>query len=373
MTFPVFKLEEYFTHYEFSAPYLLCCSDAQTLSVSELVALADDECRDKWERLSLGYTEVSGSPSLRQDIAARYHGLRAENIVCFAGAEEGIFTVFSSLLRKGDHVIVITPCYQSLRDIPRTLGCDVTSIDLLEEEKWQVDVVKIKHHLRDNTRLVIINTPHNPTGQMMDQESLKTLINMLRTHGTYLFSDEVYFHLGPSDTQWSSQVAEMYERGISLNVMSKAYGLAGLRIGWIATQDKEILQKCVYFKHYTTICNAAPSEILAQIALRAHKTILQRNNHIIDKNLELFEAFLEKYKNLFSWIKPKGSCTGFVHYYGHESVDDFAKRLVQKNGVLLLPGSIYDAGDRYFRVGFGRKNFSDGLSRLENFLAEGGR
>jgi aspartate/methionine/tyrosine aminotransferase len=365
MKLPIFKLEDYLSHHEFTAPHLLCCSDAQTLSMKELVSYANDETFAQWGNLTLGYTEVQGDPGLRADIAGLYDGLTPDHIFCFAGAEEGIFTTFQALLSQNDHVIVFTPCYQSLRDIPATLGCGVTTIELREENNWRIDLNTLKSALRPNTKLVIMNTPHNPTGQMVDQLTLDAMIAMLRHNGTYLFSDEVYFHLGPTSTQWPKQIAELYERGISLNVMSKAYGLAGLRIGWIASQDKSLLKQCEYVKHYLTICNAAPSEVLSRMAIRARDRIIGRNNQIIDENTGLFEDFLVCHGDTFSWVKPVGGCTGFVRYHGKETTDDLAQKLIDSCGVLIMPSSIYDAGTKHFRIGLGRQNFGEGLSLLE--------
>ncbi|MBX9976677.1 MAG: aminotransferase class I/II-fold pyridoxal phosphate-dependent enzyme [Alphaproteobacteria bacterium] len=365
MKLPIFKLEDYLCHHEFTAPHLLCCSDAQTLSMKELVSYADTETLNAWENLSLGYTEVQGDPGLRADIASLYEGLTPDHIRCFAGAEEGIFVTFQALLKEGDHVIVFTPCYQSLRDIPRSMGCDVTTIDLREENDWRIDLNALEDALRPDTKLVIMNTPHNPTGQVVDQATLEAMIDLLRNNGTYLFSDEVYFHLGPTTTTWPNQVAELYERGISLNVMSKAYGLPGLRMGWIASQDKALLKQCEYVKHYLTICNAAPSEVLSRIAIRARDRIIGRNNHIIDQNTALFEDFLKRYSDVFSWVKPVGGCTGFVRYHGDGTTDGLAQKLIGSCGVLIMPSSIYDAGTKHFRIGLGRQNFSEGLSLFE--------
>lgn len=144
--------------------------------------------------------------------------------------------------------------------------------------------------------------------------------------------------------------------------------MAGLRIGWIACQNEELLKKIEQMKHYTTICNSAPSEIISLIALKNKDRILARNNQIVADNLQLLDQFMEQYENLFQWIRPQGGCTGFVKYKGQDTVEDFTARLVKEKGVLLMPASIYDHPSKHFRIGFGRKNMPEALNKFKEFL-----
>jgi aspartate/methionine/tyrosine aminotransferase len=206
-------------------------------------------------------------------------------------------------------------------------------------------------------------------------EQLEALIALCRQHGLWLFSDEVYRGLGAYPERQIPQVADLYEKGLSLNVMSKAYGLPGLRIGWIACQDRALLQRLERAKHYLSICNAGPSEALAEIALRHRDTLLERNNALLRANLALLDAFFGRYPNLFDWQHPDGGCIAFPRYKGPDGVDAFAEALVDQAGVLVLPAGIYhsDLGpvpnDR-FRIGFGRQDMADGLAAFSAFLEE---
>lgn len=358
-----FKLEEYLARYEFSAPYLLCCSDAESFDVQEIIEMAEPTDKDLWNHLRLSYTESKGLPSLRRQIVSTlYPTLNAENILCFSGAEEGIFCALQTLCAPADHVIVLTPCYQSLIEIPRHCGCDVTAISLREENDWRIDVDAIKKAIKPTTKCVIINFPHNPTGQVITQDELQSLVDL------WLFSDEVYRLLGQPRSPWAKPAAEMYPKALSLGVMSKAFGLPGLRIGWIACQNADLLKKIEHMKHYTSICNSAPAEILSLIALKNSDQILARNNKITADNLALLDEFFSEYSDLFSWVKPQGGCVGFVNYKDAESVDVFCDRLVKERGVLLMPASIYDTPTNHFRVGFGRKNMPEALDKLKGFL-----
>ncbi|MEM6338315.1 MAG: aminotransferase class I/II-fold pyridoxal phosphate-dependent enzyme [Pseudomonadota bacterium] len=364
-----FKLEEYLAKYEFSAPYLLCCSDAESWSMHEIISMASENDFKLWNDLKLNYTEDQGLPELREIIAKLdFPNLDKNNILCFAGAEEGIFCALSAVLSKDDHAIVLTPCYQSLAEVPKFRGAEVTEIELLEENNWQIDIEAIKNAIKQNTKILIINFPHNPTGQVISPNEQKELVTLLRKHNLWLFSDEVYRLIGKPIDGWAETAANAYEKAISLGVMSKAYGMPGLRIGWIASQSKEILDKARKIKHYTTICNSSPAEIICLIALNNRDQILDRNNQIIESNIKLLDSFFEKNQNIFSWIRPQGGCVGFVNYLGKNHIDDFCNELVTKQGVLLLPASAYSYNSQHFRVGFGRKNMPIALEKLEQFI-----
>ncbi|MCE2716220.1 MAG: aminotransferase class I/II-fold pyridoxal phosphate-dependent enzyme [Pseudomonadota bacterium] len=367
----IFKLEEYLGQYEFKAPYLLCCSDAESITMQEMIDMGSSSSKDAWNKLSLGYTEVSGLPLLREQITQSFYPkLSANNILCFSGAEEGIFCALYTLCDPDDHVIVLTPCYQSLAEIPALKGALISHISLREENYWRIDLQEIQNAIKPNTKCIVINFPHNPTGQVITKNELQDLVDVCRAHNLWLFSDEVYRLLGNPSEGWAPSAVELYEKALSLNVMSKAFGLAGLRVGWIACQNNDLLKKIEQMKHYTSICNSAPSEILSLIALENKDKILARNNQIVDKNLQLLDSFMDQYRELFSWVRPQGGCVGFVRYKKEESIDNFSKRLVDDKGVLLMPASIYSHSSNHFRIGFGRKNMPESLEKLKEFLQD---
>ncbi len=369
MKLPLFKLEEYLVQWEFKAPYLLCCSDAQSISMKDLVAMADPESKKLWDNLHLNYTEVPGLPVLRETIASLYTNIAAQDVITTAGAEEGIFCTMHALLSPKDHVITIVPAYQSLVDIPNSI-CETTTIALKAESQWKLNLQEVADAIRPNTKLVVINFPHNPTGATLDLASLNKLVELCRKSGAYLFSDEVYRLMEIDEKDRLPSIADIYERGITLSVMSKAFGLAGLRLGWICTKDHAFLKKIEQFKHYTSICNSAPSEILSLIALKAKEKVLARNHTIIRFNLKLLDAFFKEHAHLFRWVRPKGGCIGFPELLSKKSIDSFCKQLVEKKGVLLMPGSIYNASGNFFRIGFGRENMPLCLEKLTDFIKE---
>jgi aspartate/methionine/tyrosine aminotransferase len=363
-----FKLERYFARWEFRAPYLLCSSDVDGYSLDALLELADDESKVLWQHLSLGYTESAGHPLLRQEIARLYKDVRPEQVLTFAGGEEAIFISMNVLLQKGDHAIVTWPGYQSLYAIAEATDAEVTLLPLHEEEHWKLDVEEVRRAIRPETKVIVVNFPHNPTGAFQDVETFSELAKLASEHNCYLFSDESYRFLEYRPEQRLPAGVETGERGISLGVLSKTFALAGLRIGWLVTRDQELLRKAQAFKDYVSICNSAPSEILALIALRARERVIGRSLHIIQENLRQLDLFFARYADIFSWQRPLAGSIAFPQLRTGQSIDQFCAELVEDEGVLLLPGSVYDYEGNFFRIGFGRKNMPEALAHLERFV-----
>ena len=351
----------------------MTASDAESMSLKDLLSMASPEQREAFQTMWLGYTETFGAPDLLDEIAATYQVRTKEDILCFAGASEGIFAANTALLNKDSHAIVITPNYQSHESLPLAI-CDATGVPLDADDNWSLDIDRIADSIKPNTRLVTINFPHNPTGAILPKDRYLALIELCRKHGIYILHDEIFHGLGTTGTQHLPYIADAYERGLSLNVMSKAYGLPGLRIGWIACADRKIIQKMERLKHYLSICNSGPSERLAKIAIQNRSGILARNCRIIDENLPKWDRFFNRYPALFEWQRPDGSCMAFPAYKGAEGVEQFIQILVEKSGVLLLPGSVYrselgNTPDNHFRLGFGRLNLDEGLAALERHIS----
>jgi aspartate/methionine/tyrosine aminotransferase len=275
-------------------------------------------------------------------------------------------------LRHDDHAIVVTPNYQSVETIPLAI-CAVTGIGLDPLRNWALDIDSIAAAIRPNTKLVSINFPNNPTGKILERDRFDALVALCRLHGVWLFSDEVYRLIEREPALRLPAAADVYELGISLGGMSKSYGLPGLRIGWICCRDHGLLDRMERVKNYLSICNAGPCEILARIALRASDRILARNRQIAAGNVQLLTAFFEAYPTLFDWSVPDGGVVGYPRYNGGEGVETFCERLIQEDGIMLLPSSIYRSelqrgpADR-FRIGFGRSDLANGLDALRASL-----
>jgi aspartate/methionine/tyrosine aminotransferase len=363
-----FALEVYFSRWQSTARHHLTASDSETLTLAELLTMADAEDRQRWETLQLGYTDPRGAPWLRQAIAATYERATAETILCFAGGQEGIHAAMHGLLDRGDHAIVVTPNYQSTETIPAAL-CKVSGVALDPKRGWTLDIEQVAAAIRPNTKLVSINFPNNPTGKILEGDRFEALIALCRRHGIWLFSDEVYRLIERDPARRLLPAVDVYERGISLSVLSKSFGLPGLRIGWIACRDRALLQRMERVKHYLSLCNAAPCEVLARIALKASDRILSRNRRIAAENVERLNAFFADHAELFDWYVPDGGVVGYPRYKGRDGVESLCAGLLEEQGVLLLPASLYRSDllstppDR-FRIGFGRSDLAPGLAAM---------
>ncbi len=371
MNLPPFKLERFFAKYEFNTEYLLCSSDCESMSVAELLALDADPAgaAEKFQQTWLGYTESQGSPALRAEICKLYETIQPDDILVHTGAQEAIFLFMFAAFKEYDHVIVHSPAYQSLAEVARAAGCDVSPWRAREENGWSLDLDELRHLMRTNTKAIIINTPHNPTGYLMSHTDYEELHKFAKTNKLLLFSDEVYRESEYDPAARLPAACDLGDYAVSLGVTSKTYGLAGLRIGWIATKNKKIYEKMASLKDYTTICNAAPSEFLAEVAMRNRHKLIERHLGIIKENLAVIDDLFARHADLFSWIRPQAGSMAFPRYLGG-NVDKFCDELVKQAGVLLLPGSVYDDSRDHFRLGLGRKNLPQAVQKLEEFLVK---
>lgn len=370
MNISQFKLERYFAQHEFQAKYVLGASDCESLSLRELLALADAKTLQLWEQLSLGYTDTQGHPLLRREICKLYTDISAGEVLVVT-PEEGILVTLSSILAPGDEVIVLAPAYQSLYEVARWLGAKVTGWPLRAEgDGWQLDIDFLKRNITHKTKLLVINFPHNPTGYTASKNQLVEILDIARGHKLYVFSDEMYWQLEYDAEQRLPAVCELYEKGVSLFGLSKTFSLPGLRIGWLVTRNKEIFHGLRKLKDYTTICSSAASEILAIAALRAKEIIRNRNLAIIRENLGGADEFFRKYRNLFEWLRPQAGAVAFPRLKGAIPIERFCEGLREEKSVLLVPGSLFDYPGSHFRLGLGRKNFGAGLKKLEEYVDE---
>ncbi len=351
------------------ASHHLSASECETMAVADLLRRADAEDAMRWHDLQLSYTDPLGASWLRATIAGQYAGLNERDLVCFAGAQEGLYAVMHALLQPGDHAVVVVPGYQSIETLALGLAA-VSGVALDAADGWSLDIDAVAASIRPNTRLLCISFPNNPTGRLLESERYLALIALCRHHGIWLLSDEVYRLTERDPAQRLPPAAEVYERGVSIGVLSKAYGLPGLRIGWVACRDAGLIGRIGAFRQYLSVCSAGPSEVLANIALKAAEAITDRNRGIAGLNLQLLSSFLERHPALFDWTVPEAGVVAYVSYLGAEGVERFVARMADDAGVLLLPASVFRSdlvalpADR-FRIGFGRMSFPAGLDALE--------
>ncbi|MHA1169025.1 MAG: aminotransferase class I/II-fold pyridoxal phosphate-dependent enzyme, partial [Candidatus Hodarchaeales archaeon] len=255
----------------------------------------------------------------------------------------------------------------SLYEIAKSIGCEISRWTMDSEKDWDLDLNQLVSSISPQTKVIIINFPHNPTGGMVDEKKFTEIIDVARNKDLYIFSDEVYRFL-EFEGKTLPPACDLYDRAVSLGVMSKAFGLAGLRIGWIATRDK-ILDKMAAFKDYTTICNSTHGEFLAELALRNKSSILERNLKIISSNLKLLDDFFKKNREIMTWNRPKAGSIAFPRLKNGLSSSDLSRDVLADKGVMLLPGKLFDYGDSHFRIGYGRKSMPEALMQLDDFLS----
>ena len=347
-------------------------SQAETMTLADLLGLADGEDLHRWQTLRLGYTDPLGAPWLRRAIAAAHTASDIDDVVCFAGAQEALFAVLHALLSRSDHAIVVLPNYPAVEALALSL-CSVSGVALDAAEGWSLDIDAVARAIRPETRLIAISFPNNPTGRVLEHEGLQALVALCRRHGIWLLSDEVYRLTERDPARRLPQAADIYERGISLGAVSKAHGLPGLRIGWATCRDPALAGRMAMKRQYLSTCSAGPSEILACVAIKAASAIIARNRAIIDANLALLLGFLDRHQDLFDWTMPEAGMVGYVRYRGPEGVETWALRTAENAGVLLLPASMFRSRllelprDR-FRIGFGCLGLAEGLEALERHL-----
>jgi aspartate/methionine/tyrosine aminotransferase len=367
-----FRLEEYLGEWEFKVRYHLTASDAQSITIEELLALGTEADREGFMKLPLSYIGTWGTPDLRAAVAGTYERVDADHVLAFAGAEEALYWALQELVGPGDHAVVTVPCYQAMETVTLATGADISPLVMRRENGWALDLEELRGLLRRNTKLVAVNYPNNPTGYVPDEATFCELVAMCEAWGVRLFCDEVYRGIELDTEKTITQAADLSETAVSLNVMSKSYGLPGLRVGWLACRDRALLERLEKRKHYTSICNPGPAEYLAAIALRSQEDIWERNRGIIAANRPIFDDFFTRWASLFDWQPPIGGCVSFPRYKGGD-VEEFCARLLHAEGVLVLPASMYyseiaEVPADHFRVGIGRLGLEEGLAAFERFL-----
>ena len=368
MRFRDFKLERYFAEWEFSAKILLGSSDPESMRLAELLALADEDGRRRWDELWLGYTESAGLPALREAIAGQFAGCEPADVLVFTAPEEAIFHVAAATLEPGDHMVGIRPAYQSSYEVPRSAGAQVTLVPLREDRGWDLDTDELAAAVTTRTRLIYVNFPHNPTGAVLSAAAQRRVVELADACGAYLFSDEVYRGLEFDPADRLPPAADLHPRAISLGGLSKAYGLPGVRLGWTVCRDAGLNRRMQAAKDFTTICAPAPAEVLALIAVRAADRLIGRALAGIRRNLGLVDEFMRHRAGAVRWVRPRGSSVGFPELLTGTPVDAFCERLVREHGVLLVPGSMFEAGTSHFRIGLGRASLPAGLAALGDFM-----
>ncbi|OAT85218.1 aminotransferase class I/II-fold pyridoxal phosphate-dependent enzyme [Desulfotomaculum copahuensis] len=371
MNLPPFTLERWFARYEFEVDINLCASCAPATSTDDILSLAGEQAREDYLHLGLDYIPNPGTGELRRQVAGLYHDLDEEYIQVTTGASEAIFLLMNCLFSNGDNIIVQQPAYQSLYAVAGAAGVQIKAWPLQGEEKLYMDPDALKGLIDSRTRAVVVNNPHNPTGYIMSRQEMDRLVEVVEHCGLWLISDEVYRGIIYNPPDELPAAIDLTPRAICTGDMTKPYGLGGLRTGWLAVRDKQLLSACGAMRDYTTMCNAAPAEFLAVLALQHRRELLEKKLAVAKENLARLADFMNERPGLLSYIPPRGGFTVFPRY--HQPVDSttFCRGLVERKSVLLLPGAVFSR-ENHFRLGLGVEPavFRRGLELFGDYLAE---
>jgi aspartate/methionine/tyrosine aminotransferase len=369
-----FALERWLSKHELHVRYDIAESGILPLTLNDLLAF---EPRDQASAtlnqllgLPLGYGEGPGSVELRTLLAETYEGCMPDNILVTTGAIEANFLLFNVLLSTGDHVVAPYPAYQQLYSVPRAIGCDVSLWQVGPETGFEYDVAALEKLVTPKTRLIVVNTPHNPTGAMLSPAEAERVYALAESVGAWVMCDEAYRWLRvPGGDPFAPPMFNLGPRGISVGTLSKPFGLPGVRIGWLAAAP-ELAAQCWAMRDYVTITAGKLDDKVARLALRHRHLIFARNDEIIAANLVTAQEWIEEHADILSWKPPRGGLLALIHYDLDIPSLELADRLATEHSVMLAPGSAFGY-ERYLRIGIGQhpEVFRAGLNAASAGLA----
>ena len=364
-----FAVEEWMNAYETGARYNIAETCCDSVSLDELFALTDE---DKTRFLSelaarrLTYGDIVGSEALRGGVCKLYKTLQPHEVVPTHGAAGANYHVFCSLVSPKDRVVSIMPTYQQLYSIPEALGADVQILRLRQENDYLPDLSELRRLVTPGTKLICINNPNNPTGALMSESLLREIVDIARSVDAYILCDEVYRHLTQADG-WPESIVDLYEKGISVSSMSKVFALAGLRMGWIATHDKDALAAFLSHRDYNLISCGVLDDAVASLALGHADAMLARNRALVRENLQILDRWIASQPH-FYYTKPQAGTTALVFYDFPIPSYDFCKRLYDETGAFVTPGDCFEQ-PQSMRIGYAcdRESLENGLAALAAF------
>lgn len=370
-----FGVEMWMNEYETKCDINLAETCVKPFTIREILAMEGnpEQTWDSFLDMQLNYGDIEGSPALRKELSELYTTMKPENIVITHGAIGANDLTINALVNPGDRVISVLPTYQQLYSIPESLGAEVKICKLLPENGFLPDLDEMRSYASDNTSLICVNNPNNPTGAVMDEDFMLKIVDIARSCDAYLLCDEAYRGLSHAEygRNFAPAMADLYEKGISVGSFSKAFSLAGLRLGWLAGPP-ELVERVNRRRDYNTISCGRIDDRLATIALQNKEELLKRNLEIVAANAEALDAWVAAEPHI-SYVKPAGGTTAFLKYDLPIDSKTFCKRLLEEKGVMLLPGAVMDV-EGWLRIGYcfaeDSSELSQGLSLVSEFMDE---
>lgn len=381
-----FLVERWMDEFETKVDYNIaetCCYSYSLNQVAELVGEAVPLEQIANKRLTYG--DIPGSKELLSTIADLTnegsngpHKVTGENVIVTNGGIGANFLLYYTLVGPGDHVIVVDPAYQQLNSVPAVFGGQVEKLVLRPENNYLPDIEELKKMVvKGKTKLININNPHNPSGSVIPEGILTQIVDIAREADAYVVCDEVYrplYHSLPAGMAEPSSIATLYEKGISTSSVSKAYGLAGLRLGWIATPDKSVIEECSKRRDYSTICVSSVNDILANWALSNRHKLLEANKRMCVEQLDILDKFVQASNGALTYVKPQAGTTVFVKITGCSDTEAFCRELANQYKTLAVPGETFGYPG-YLRIGYAnhRSELIAGLENIKQLLIKSGR
>ena len=365
-----FYVEEWMNAYENGAKYNIAETCVDSISLDNLWKLSGVDGEQFWREFCarrLTYGDIEGFPPFREGICGLYRTIRPENIITTHGAAGANHHVFYSLINPGDRVVSIMPTYQQLVSIPESFGAELAVLPLRESDGYLPDLDELRKLVTPETRMICINNPNNPTGALMSRELLQDIVTIAEAVGAWILCDEVYRHLTQEDV-WCESIVDLYDRGISVSSMSKVFSLAGLRLGWIATHDEEVIRACLSHRDYNLISCGMLDERIAAIALNNKEALLKRSQRIVRENLAILDAWVSGEPKLH-YVRPEAGTTALIYYDYPMDSWEFCKRMYQETGAFVTPGDCFEE-PRSMRIGYASDTqvLRDGLKAVSSFL-----
>ncbi len=362
-------------------------SCGQSLSVAQLCALGEISLDDLLGEQELSYASINGSHHLRT-LIARFHQdynnhqvqLSADNILTFCGAQEALSAIYQTVIVNDEdndkavnsryaemEIVVVTPCYPSLVTMAEQLGIKVRSLAVSFDKNWQINEQELLGLINENTRLIVLNSPHNPSGSIINSDFSSQILAIAKKYNCYLLADDVSQASNYNGVELAHTYLD-YDRTIVVSVLSKSFGLAGVRIGWAVSKNKALLKKLLAVKAQASICTSIVDEKLAELALENHEKIINSNNAIIKNNISLFQRFIEKNHDYFSWHTPQAGLLTLVKCHTEIPMLEWAEQLAEETGIFVYPACLFGLEGSYFRLGLGTKNLPIILESLQRYI-----
>lgn len=368
-----FGVERWLSKYETTVDYNLTSTSIMPLSINELLELTgedEEQVKENIFSIKLNYGAIEGRLDYLSGIASLYQSIQKEQVISTNGGVGASHLTMMTVIEPGDHVVAILPAYQQIYSVPESIGAQMEYLFLEKTETdYVLDLNKLMHLVTPETKAIVFNNPNNPTGDVIDDEALEKMVEIARKNDTYLICDEAYRGL-THNIGFSTSVADLYEKGVSLGSMSKAFAMAGLRLGWIASRDVKFMQDVYIHRDYTMISNGVIDEYVAALALKHKNAVQQRNLGITQSRATLFKKWLDNEPKL-SYAPFKGGTVALPYFESSLSSEEFCAKVIEEKSVLLMPGFVFDL-EKCFRMGYAREpeeKMIAGLERVSDFLA----